>query len=55
MGDNRVSQIKEELQSTNTQLQYKEKRVETGAAVKNVKLCDILMAEVTLLNKTETS
>ena len=39
------------LKCTNTQIQFKERRIETEATSKNFKICDILSEEVTELKK----
>ena len=42
----RMQQIKEEIKTINTQVSFKEKRVEAGAQGKNFKLCDQLTEEI---------
>ena len=47
----RMQQIKEEVKTINTQVSFKERRVEAGAQLKNFKVCDQLTDEISELQK----
>ena len=47
----RMQQIQEEVKTINTQLSFKERRVEAGAQLKNFKLCDQLTDEISELQR----
>ena len=47
----RIQQIKEEVKTINTQVSFKERRVEAGVQLKNFKLCDQLTDEISELQK----
>ena len=49
--ETRRQNITEDLKCTNTQIQFKEQRIETEATSKNFKICDVLSEEVTELKK----
>jgi len=49
--DKRKQNINEDLKCINTQIQFKERRIETEVLNKNFKLCDLLAEEVTELKK----
>ena len=51
--ETRRQNITEDLKCTNTQIQFKERRIETEATSKNFKICDVLSEEVTELKKRQ--
>ena len=47
----RIAQIKEEVKTLNSQIEFKQRRVEMGVQAKNFKLCDQVTDEVSELQK----